>query len=77
METVEIVETETGQVAHLPADFRFEGSTVSIRREGEAAILEPSRPRGWPVGFFEAIRIDDSVILRPDQGAASVPRPAP
>jgi hypothetical protein len=29
---------------------------VSIRREGEAVILEPVRRREWPRGFFERLR---------------------
>ena len=56
------------QAVKLPDGFRFEGDTVSIRREGEAVILEPVKPATWPPGFFENIRIDDPVFARPEQG---------
>ena len=59
MTTVEVVETGNGQAIRLPEEFRFETPTVSIRREGEAVILEPAKATRWPQGFFEDIRIDD------------------
>ena len=74
MKTVEITETNRGQTISLPEEFRFSTSTVSIRREGTAVILEPARPTQWPDGFFEAIAIDDPKFVRPDQGIAP---PAP
>jgi virulence-associated protein VagC len=74
MKTVEIVETSNGQTVPLPEEFRFETSTVSIRREGDAVILEPVKPRHWPAHFFDDIRIDDPAFTRPDQGATP---PAP
>ena len=68
MKTAEIVETNQGQAVRLPDEFRFHARTVSIRRDGEAVILEPVKPAAWPEGFFEAIRIDDPAFSRPDQG---------
>jgi virulence-associated protein VagC len=68
MKTVEIMETDKGQAVPLPAEFRFATRTVSIRRDGEAVILEPVMPTRWPEGFFDAIRIDDPAFVRPDQG---------
>ena len=44
------------QAVRLPKDYRFEGDEVSIRRDGEAVILEPVRRREWPRGFFERLR---------------------
>jgi antitoxin VapB len=32
------------QAVRLPKAFRFEGSEVSIRRDGDAVILEPVKP---------------------------------
>ena len=32
------------QAVRLPKAFRFEGAEVSIRKEGEAVILEPLKP---------------------------------
>jgi virulence-associated protein VagC len=68
MKTVEIVETDNGQAVPLPEEFRFSTRTVSIRRDGEAVILEPIKPSHWPERFFEDIRIDDPAFVRPDQG---------
>jgi len=72
--TARVSETGNGQAVHLPEGIRIEGSTVAVRREGEAVVLEPIRPMGWPDGFFDAIRIDDPAFERPPQG--SLP-PAP
>jgi antitoxin VapB len=74
MKTVEVIQIDGSQAIKLPEDFRFNQSTVSIRREGKAVILEPIGLVTWPPSFFEAIRIDDPAFHRPDQG--QVP-PAP
>jgi virulence-associated protein VagC len=74
MQTVKIVQTRTGQAVPLPAEFEFATPTVSIRRQGDAVILEPVKPAEWPDHFFESIRIDDSGFVRPDQGSTP---PAP
>jgi virulence-associated protein VagC len=68
--TAEVVDLGGDQVVRLPKGFHFDTETVSIRREGEAVILEPVKSLTWPVGFFEAIRIDDSKFVRPEQGKA-------
>ncbi len=68
MQTVEIIHTDGTQAVKLPDGFHFEGDTVSIRREGEAVILEPVKPATWPPGFFDSIRIDDPAFTRPEQG---------
>ena len=70
MKTAEIFHTGQGQAVKLPDEFRFSGNSVAIRRAGDAVILEPIKPRTWPDGFFENIRIDDPSFLRPDQGQA-------
>ena len=72
MKTAEIFHIAGTQAVKLPDGFRFEGDTVSIRREGEAVILEPVKPATWPLGFFDSIRIDDPAFARPEQG--QVPR---
>lgn len=74
MQTVKILETSTGQAVPLPVEFHFKTPTVSIRRQGDAVILEPVRPADWPDHFFENIRIDDPGFARPDQGSTP---PAP
>ncbi len=74
MKTVDIVETSAGQAIPLPEEFRFETLTVSIRREGDAVILEPVKPVHWPEHFFDTIRINDPAFARPNPGATP---PAP
>jgi virulence-associated protein VagC len=44
------------QAVRLPKEFRFEGTEVEIRKQGDAVILEPVARAGWPDGFFERIR---------------------
>lgn len=75
MSTTEIIDIAGGQAVKLPAEFHFDGDVVSIRREGDAVILEPVESAEplqatWPDGFFEAIRIEDPKFVRPDQGQA-------
>jgi antitoxin VapB len=73
MKTAEIFCANGTQAVRLPEEFQFEGGVaVSIRREGEALILEPVKPSAWPPGFFDRIRIDDPAFARPEQG--QVPR---
>jgi antitoxin VapB len=36
------------QAVRLPKAFRFEGTEVSVRRDGEAVILEPVKRRSSP-----------------------------
>ena len=74
MNIIEIVETNHGQTLNLPAEFRLAARTVTIRRVGNAILLEPIKPTEWPASFFEDIHIDDPAFVRPDQG--SMP-PAP
>jgi len=69
MKTADVIETTRGQAVRLPDEFRFAVATVSIRREGEAVILEPLKQPTWPEGFFDNIRIDDPAFTRPSQGA--------
>lgn len=74
MKTVELVETSRGQELRLPEEFRFASRTVSIRRQGDAVILEPVKAAGWPERFFEDIRIEDPAFARPPQDSTP---PAP
>ena len=45
------------QAVRLPKEFRFQGTEVLVRREGEAVVLEPLRGRDWPQGYWK--RVDD------------------
>ncbi len=68
MKVAEIVRAEGSQLVRLPDEFHLEGDTVSIRRQGEAIVLEPVKPATWPPEFFDRIRIDDPAFARPSQG---------
>ena len=68
MKTTEVFSIEGRQAVKLPDEFRFTGTTVSIRKEGEAIVLEPVKFKTWPNGFFRDIRIDDPAFARPAQG---------
>jgi len=70
MKTIGIVETPNGQSIPLPEEFRFDTDIVSIRRQGQAVILEPVKSDSWPDHFFEKIHINDPKFTRPDQGSA-------
>jgi virulence-associated protein VagC len=69
MKIAEIIHANGTQAVKLPEGFQFAGDAVSIRREGEAVILEPLKPATWPAGFFESIRIDDPTFVRPEREA--------
>jgi antitoxin VapB len=43
-----VFQTGRSQAVRLPKEFRFDGDTVLVRREGSAVILEPD---GWPDGY--------------------------
>jgi virulence-associated protein VagC len=75
MSIAEIVAIGDFQAVKLPKEVHFETDIVSVRREGDAVILEPVRSSGWPEGFFDAIRIDDPKFIRPAQGQAPLIRP--
>jgi len=67
MATTKVFQSGDGQAVQLPHGFEFTSSEVAVRREGDAVILEPIKPRNWPINFFENIRIDDPAFERPTQ----------
>jgi len=58
--------TGRSQAVRLPKEFRFEGDTVLVRREGSTVILEPSRE--WPEGYVESFAGVPEDFVRPPQG---------
>ena len=44
------------QAVRLPKEFRFAGDEVTIRREGDAVILEPIGQRPWPSGYWRWVK---------------------
>jgi antitoxin VapB len=53
MGTAKLFRNGRSQAVRLPKAFRFEGEELSIRREGEAVILEPLSARAWPQGYWQ------------------------
>lgn len=52
MATAKLFMNGRSQAVRLPREFRFEGDEVSVRREGDAVILEPMVRRAWPKGYW-------------------------
>ena len=51
--TAKIFQNGRSQAVRLPKAFRFKGSEVIIRKEGEKVILEPLESDRWPDGFWD------------------------
>ena len=54
------------QAVRLPKEFRFEGETVLVHREGNAVVLEPAQD--WPAGYAESFAGVPDDFERPAQG---------
>ena len=59
--------TGRSQAVRLPQEFRFDGETVLVHREGDRVVLEAAE--GWPAGYLESFRGVDADLERPDQGS--------
>jgi len=46
------------QAVRLPKEFRFEGTKVRIRKQGDKVILEPIKKTKWPDGFWDVFTPD-------------------
>ena len=46
------------QAVRLPKEFRFEGTEVRIRKQGEKVILEPVKRSKWQDGFWDIFTPD-------------------
>ena len=68
METATVIHEGECQTVRLPKGFRLSATTVGVRHEGDAIVLEPLKPSTWPEGFFDSIHITDPAFSRPDQG---------
>jgi antitoxin VapB len=64
--TARVFWTGRSQAIRLPREFRFQGDTVLVRREGNAVILEPAR--GWPEGYVDSFAGIPEDFERPQQG---------
>jgi antitoxin VapB len=56
------------QAVRLPKEYRFAGTAVTIRRDGERVILEQLDRDGWPEGFWDRLGSFASEVRRPRQG---------
>ena len=51
--TAKLFQNGRSQAVRLPKAFRFKGTEVIIRRQGEMVILEPVKKKAWPEGFWD------------------------
>ena len=58
--------TGRNQAVRLPKEFRVDGDTVLVRREGHAIILEPADE--WPQGYVDSFAGVSGDFTRPPQG---------
>lgn len=56
--TAKLFKNGQSQAVRLPKAFRFEGSEVKIRKEGNKVILEPLDRSQWPKGFWALFEPD-------------------
>jgi antitoxin VapB len=63
--TAKVFWTGRSQAVRLPKEFRFDSETVSVRREGQAVILEPTDE--WPEGYVESFTGVPHDFSRPPQ----------
>jgi antitoxin VapB len=66
--TAKIFQNGRSQAVRLPKAFRFKGSEVKIKKEGDKVILEPLAKDDWPRGFW------DEFVPDPD---FAIPEPLP
>ncbi|MFP6643144.1 MAG: type II toxin-antitoxin system VapB family antitoxin [Candidatus Latescibacterota bacterium] len=51
------------QAVRIPKAFRFKGTEVKIRKEGDMVILEPLEAREWPAGFWDDFKADPTFAV--------------
>jgi antitoxin VapB len=51
METAKVFKTGRSQAVRIPKKYRFQTSTVAIRRQGENIVLTPLKPITWDEFF--------------------------
>jgi virulence-associated protein VagC len=57
MET-KVFKSGNSLAVRLPKELELPCGPVSIRKEGAKIVIEEITDAGWPVGFFESIRIE-------------------
>jgi len=61
--TAKLFQNGRSQAVRLPKAFRFKGTEVKIRKEGETVILEPLDSLAWPNGFWDLFDPDPDLQL--------------
>jgi len=56
--TAKLFKNGRSQAVRLPKAFRFKGTEVRIRKEGDKVVLEPLETSEWPAGFWELFTPD-------------------
>jgi len=51
--TAKLFKNGRSQAVRLPKEFRFKGTEVKIRKEGNKVVLEPLETSDWPAGFWD------------------------
>jgi antitoxin VapB len=60
-QTAKLFNNGRSQAVRLPAEFRFEGTEVYIRKEGEQVILSP-RSTSWDDFFDSSLRATEDFM---------------
>jgi len=61
--TAKLFQNGRSQAVRIPQAFRFKGTEVKIRKEGEKVILEPLEARKWPQGFWKDFKPDPTFAI--------------
>ncbi len=64
-DTAKLFRNGRSQAVRLPREFRFQGTAVRIRREGDKVILEPLGRSAWPEGFWAPFVADPDFVVPP------------
>ena len=67
MERATVIVEGGCQTVRLPKSVHLP-KNVFVRQEGESVVLEPAKPKSWPKGFFDSVRITDPAFERQEQG---------
>ena len=60
-QTAKLFNNGRSQAVRLPVEFRFEGTEVYIRKEGEHVILSP-KPTSWDDFFDSSLRTTEDFM---------------
>ena len=61
--TAKLFQNGRSQAVRIPKAFRFKGTEVRIRKEGEKVILAPLEARPWPDKFWRNFKPDPTFAV--------------